>query len=91
MNELLDLCRQRRILLLQSSLVLETPAGSYYRLMQAAQSQGVTSADTLREIRDHTDRIEASFASKRVATLDRQTGCGPIRPEQLRPALARAP
>jgi hypothetical protein len=41
----------------------------YFGIMEAAKS-GTSFADALHKIADCTDRIEASFASKLVATLD---------------------
>ena len=42
----------------------------YYRLMQAAKAQGSSFADVLCRLKQVTGRIEASFASKLVATSD---------------------
>ncbi len=42
----------------------------YYELMEAMKCRGVTFAQALRVLRQRTDRIEASFASKLVATLN---------------------
>lgn len=42
----------------------------YYKLMQASKGNGITFATALYELRDQTGRLEASFASKLVATLD---------------------
>ena len=44
--------------------------GRYYELMQKAKGDGITFAKAVRALRDQTGRIEASFASKLVATLD---------------------
>lgn len=42
----------------------------YYRLLEAAKQHPLTFAQTLRALREKTGRLEASFASKLVATLD---------------------
>jgi hypothetical protein len=42
----------------------------YYELMEAAKAKGITFSQALRTLRERTGRIEASFASKLVATLD---------------------
>lgn len=46
----------------------------YYRLMQNAKQDGITFSKALHALADQTSRIEASFTSKLVATLD------PIKP-----------
>ena len=42
----------------------------YYRLMENAKRDGITFPDALHTLANQTRRIEASFASKLVATLD---------------------
>jgi len=42
----------------------------YYRLMENAKQDGITFSKALHALADQTKRIEASFASKRVATTD---------------------
>jgi len=42
----------------------------YYKLMQASKGNGITFPEALHELREQTGRLEASFASKLVATLD---------------------
>ena len=44
--------------------------GRYYELMQKAKRDGISFATALRELKKQTGNIEASFASKLVATLD---------------------
>ncbi|MBI3681041.1 MAG: hypothetical protein HY235_11675 [Acidobacteria bacterium] len=44
--------------------------GEYYRIMQAKKGQGIAFAEALQALRDRTGRLEASFASKLVATID---------------------
>jgi len=52
----------------------------YYKLMQASNGNGITFAKALLELRDQTGRLEASFASKLVATVD-ATSHAPGRPK----------
>jgi hypothetical protein len=42
----------------------------YYRLMQNAKQDGITFPEVLHALADQTKRIEASFTSKLMATLD---------------------
>jgi hypothetical protein len=42
----------------------------YYKLMQKAKNEGISFAKALRALRDQTGRIEASFVSKLIATVD---------------------
>ena len=43
---------------------------SYYRLMERAKPTGISFAEVLKRLKRATGNIEASFASKLVATLD---------------------
>lgn len=43
---------------------------AYFRLLEDAKSSPMSFADTLRALHRATDRVEASFASKLVATAD---------------------
>jgi hypothetical protein len=43
---------------------------SYFQLLEAAKAGGVTFHETLTQLADQSGRVEASFASKLVATLD---------------------
>lgn len=45
----------------------------YYSLMESAKTQSLAFPQVLRALKERTDRIEASFASKLVATLDPRT------------------
>ena len=42
----------------------------YFALMESAKTCGISFSEAINEIRNRTGRVEASFASKLVATLD---------------------
>jgi hypothetical protein len=44
--------------------------GAFFALMEKSKSGGINFSEALRSLRSSTGRIEASFASKLVATLD---------------------